>query len=317
MLVDPVLCHLNHRGSKTVWPEAGTCCRAHEGNATRLDPAENGRGRDAGAGWRIAQGPKRGPCGMVQPRRGSFSRAESNPRPPYTFPSGMKRSWGARTRGSRRFAWQPRARVCIPFRNGSAGWLECAGRSLNVGPFGGVVSGIRDRAPIGSDLCAGTAYLGQGMDSLHEWFGRVVEVYGKVVERGVVSGIRDRAPIGSDLCAGTAYLGQGMHSLQEWFGRVVGVRGRVVERGVVSGIRDRAPIGSDLCTETAYLRRCRLGPHRDSSITIPVCCGDKARTPQGGVPWRDASADDGAQRGHSSPLPRQTAVALSRPRLVK
>ena len=207
---------------------------------------------------------------MVQPRRGSFSRAESNPRPPYTFPSGMKRSWGARTRGSRRFAWQPRARVCIPFRSGSAGWLECAGRSLNVGPFGGVVSGIRDRAPIGSDLCAGTAYLGQGMDSLQEWFGRVVEVYGKVVERGVVS-----------------------------------------------GIRDRAPIGSDLCTETAYLRRCRLGPHRDSSITIPVCCGDKARSPQGGVPWRAASADDGAQRGHSSPLPRQTAVALSRPRLVK
>jgi hypothetical protein len=27
------------------------------------------------------------------------------------------------------------ARVCIPFRNGSVGWLECAGGSLNVGSF--------------------------------------------------------------------------------------------------------------------------------------------------------------------------------------
>ena len=95
-----------------------------------------GRGRGACAGRRISYGSERGPCGMVRPRRGSFSRTESKPGPPDTLPSGMKRSWGARTRGSQRFAWQPRARVCTPFRNGSAGRLECAGGSWIVGPFG-------------------------------------------------------------------------------------------------------------------------------------------------------------------------------------
>jgi hypothetical protein len=43
---------------------------------------------------------------------------------------------GAPTRGSQRSAWQPRARVCIPFRNGWAVWFECAGGSWIVGPFG-------------------------------------------------------------------------------------------------------------------------------------------------------------------------------------
>ena len=43
-------------------------------------------------GVRAAAG---GPGGVVRARRGSFSRARSKPDPPYAFPSGMTRSWGA------------------------------------------------------------------------------------------------------------------------------------------------------------------------------------------------------------------------------
>ncbi len=88
-----------------------------------------GRGRGAGAGGPIALGLERGPRGMARPRRGSCSRAESKPDPHMPSPQ-------ARTRGSQRFAWQPRARVCLRFRKGSAGWLECAGGTWSVGPFG-------------------------------------------------------------------------------------------------------------------------------------------------------------------------------------
>jgi len=77
-----------------------------------------------------------GPSGVVRARGRPFLRAMSKPDPLYAFPSGMKRRWGARTRGSQRSAWQPRARVCIPFRNGSAGCVKCAGRLWIVATFG-------------------------------------------------------------------------------------------------------------------------------------------------------------------------------------
>ena len=45
--------------------------------------------------------------------------------------------------------------LCIPFRNGLAGWLGCARGSWTVGPL----AGIRRRAHIGSDLHAGITHL--------------------------------------------------------------------------------------------------------------------------------------------------------------
>jgi hypothetical protein len=45
-----VLCHINNRGSWAVGPEAGTCCRAHMGNETRLGPVEYGRARNKSVG---------------------------------------------------------------------------------------------------------------------------------------------------------------------------------------------------------------------------------------------------------------------------
>jgi hypothetical protein len=64
-----------------------------------------------------------------------FSRAESKP-DPHRHSLQESSVLGHRTRGSRRFVGQPRVRVCIPFRNGSAGRFHCAAGSWNVGSFG-------------------------------------------------------------------------------------------------------------------------------------------------------------------------------------
>ena len=81
-----------------------------------------------------------------------MSRVEA--RSPLCIPYRNEAPFGARTRGSQHFAWQPRARVCIPFRNGSAGWLECAGGAGSSGRWGQSSS-----SPHRSNLRARIAHL--------------------------------------------------------------------------------------------------------------------------------------------------------------
>lgn len=69
-------------------------------------------------------------------RGGVYWRAESKPGPPMHSLQECRAVGGAPTRGSQRSAWQPRARVCIPFRNVSAGCLECMGERGSWGGLG-------------------------------------------------------------------------------------------------------------------------------------------------------------------------------------